>query len=270
MTTDPVELYLARLAPSSRRVQGQALRDAARLLPEWPQVQHSDVALLQSRLLEKQSPATVRRTISAVLGVVDECWRLGLITAEERARIRDQAPIRFERLPVGRALSLPQLELMLAKASLRDRALLLVLAATGMRRAEAAALTIRDVQRSGTGYTLRIKGKGDKERKVFIDNGAAQELAHWIRKRPRDNPDAPLFGLNGANVRTRMHELAKRAGVGWVTAHDLRRTYASLALGKADLLTVQKTMGHASPKMTARYDMRGEDAQRNLAKALGI
>jgi hypothetical protein len=94
----PVAVYLARLAPGSRRTMRQALeavataisvQHTAETLP-WPAVGYQHVAAVRAALLERgKAPATVNKTLAAVRGVLEECWRLGLVDAETYQRAAD-------------------------------------------------------------------------------------------------------------------------------------------------------------------------------------
>lgn len=89
--THPVAVYLARLAPGSRRTTRQALDVVAGLLTEgradaltlpWPQLRYQHTQALRSRLAERYQPATVNKTLAALRGVLKEAWRLDLMKAE--------------------------------------------------------------------------------------------------------------------------------------------------------------------------------------------
>jgi len=64
---------------------------------------------------------------------------------------------------------------------------------------------------------------------------------------------------------------AKQAGIAQAAPHDLRRTFISNLLDtNADLLTVQKLVGHADPATTAKYDRRGEAVKRQAVSKLNL
>ncbi len=219
-------------------------------------------------------------------GVARAAWRLGLLTAEELAQVRDVPPARGTRLPAGRSATGGELAALLAActrdpspAGVRDGALLAVLYGAGLRRAELAALGRGDWVPEGA--LLRVLGKGDKEREVPLAPGAVAALADWLAV--RGNTDGPLFvpiNKGGRITQRRVTEqmiynvLAKRAreaGVDDLSPHDLRRTYVGDLLDRgADIATVQRLAGHADVSTTARYDRRGGAARRAAADLLHV
>ena len=115
---NPVLAYLARLSPGSRRTMRTSLENIARLasagkvsaldFPWWMlRYQHSEA--IRGRLAESYAPATANKMLSAMKGVLKSCWRLGLMSADERDRASDVEPVRGTRLPPGR--SIPREEL---------------------------------------------------------------------------------------------------------------------------------------------------------------
>jgi len=110
----PVAVYLARLAPGSRRSQRAALESTAGLLTTgqlgidefpWHRLGYQHTQALRAALAERFSPATANRHLAALRGVLREAWRLGLMSAEDLQRSIDLPAVRGERLPRGRALS---------------------------------------------------------------------------------------------------------------------------------------------------------------------
>jgi site-specific recombinase XerD len=124
------------------------------------------------------STASVNATLYAIRGVAKAAWNLGLMTADDYGRLRNVGPVRGHRLPAGRSLAQGELHILFdavyndrSPAGTRDAALLAVLYSGGVRRAEAAALDIADYDQSSG--ALKVKGKGNKERLVYILGGAA-------------------------------------------------------------------------------------------------
>jgi integrase/recombinase XerD len=170
----------------------------------------------------------------------------------------------------GVALSIDELSALLGKArTTRDRALLHVLARGGLRASEMAALLTRDVHfhldspeyRAAT-ITVRL-AKGGLLRQVDLSRPAAEDLQIYLATgERRSGPMAPVFQhldgqgrpLSYHSVYRIVRDCAARAGLGHITPHDLRRTYATLQLdGGATLPYVQRQMGHELMIQTVRY-----------------
>jgi integrase/recombinase XerD len=292
----PVAVYLARLAPGSRRTMRQAL-DAvaatiaaphtAETLP-WPAVGYQHVAAVRAALLEGgKAPATVNKTLAAVRGVLKECWRLGLVDGEHYQRAADVQGVRATTLPRGRALAGGDLMALMrwcaqdaTPRGARDAALLALLYGGGLRRSEAVAAEVADYDPETGALTVR-HGKGDKARVADLTNGAQTALADWLLVRG-EAPGALLCPVNkrGAVTIRRMDDtavrkillrLAGQAAVRPFSPHDLRRTFISdLLQAQVDISTVQRLAGHANVQTTARYDRRGEQTKREGASKLHL
>lgn len=154
--------------------------------------------------------------------------------------------------------------------SLRDAAIVEMLYATGIRVGELAAIDVSDIDFST--HTVRVTGKGDKQRVVPFGVPAARALDAWLRYgRPvlaaaadgsGDGSAAggPAFvGVRGRRigvrqVRSVVHREAASAGVPDISPHALRHSAATHMLdGGADLREVQEMLGHASLSTTQRY-----------------
>ena len=162
----------------------------------------------------------------------------------------------------------------------RDAAILAVLVGGGLRRSEGGELLVGDYD--GGSATLRVRhGKGDKERVVYLTGGAGAAVDAWVRVRGTE--PGPLFcrinrtgrivlvNLSTSAIYLALRKRAARAGVRPFSPHDLRRTFISDLLDAgADLATVQRQAGHASPATTERYDRRGDHAKRRAASLVSI
>lgn len=292
----PVAVYLAKLAPTGRRSQKQALEVAAGILSTgrcdalslpWPAVRYQHVAALRARLLETYSPASVNKMLYGVRAVLGECWRLGLMGAEEFHRAADVRNVKAEKLPRGRALAAGELVALFrvcsatsGPAGARDAAILALLYSCGLRRAEATALTVDDVDLM-TGQVVVHAGKGQKDRITHATNGALVALAAWVRM--RGSEPGPFLNpvVKGGRVVNRamtaqavylaLAERGREAGVASFSPHDLRRSFVSDLLDAgADISTVAKLAGHARPETTARYDRRGEAVKARAAGLLHV
>lgn len=152
----------------------------------------------------------------------------------------------------------------LAHAQLRERLMLLILSQTGIRRAELATLHTRALERDLAGWSLRIIGKGGRERVVPICDDLARIL-HLL-------PEGFLFPgkIDGHLSPRRVGEVVSDVlGPGW-TAHSCRHRFASLAYAvERDLRAVQELLGHARPETTAVYTLVPDRARRRAALAAG-
>jgi integrase/recombinase XerC len=145
---------------------------------------------------------------------------------------------------------------------LRDWALAELLYATGVRVAELCGADVADLDLDQR--TLRVLGKGSKERVVPVGRPAVLAVRRWLEQgRPAlagAQPGAALFlGLRGGRLdqrqaRTAVHRLAAAASVADVAPHALRHSAAThLLAGGSDLRSVQELLGHASLATTQRY-----------------
>ncbi|MBT1165703.1 tyrosine recombinase XerC [Bifidobacterium simiarum] len=165
--------------------------------------------------------------------------------------------------------------------TLRDAAIVELLYATGIRVAELVSLDVADIDFST--HTVRVTGKGNKQRVVPFGVPAAKALAAWLEQGRPVVPhgrsggvdggraggssadgggiagDAAFLGVRGARINQRVvrqvvHRSAARAGVPDISPHALRHSAATHMLdGGADLREVQEMLGHSSLQTTQRY-----------------
>lgn len=294
LSRHPVAVYLARLSEGSRRSQRTALETMASLLTDghlnaehlpWHVLRYQHTQALRAALAERYSPATANRHLAALRGVLREAWRLDLMTAEECERAADLKAVRGERLPRGRGLSRGELRSLFEScrggrpADARDAALLAVLYAAGLRRAEIVSLDVSDYN-AETGE-IKVRGKGNKERTAYIDDGAAEAMKAWLAVRGEEQ--GPLFTpitqigeivirrLTDQAIYAILQARAKKAKVKAFSPHDLRRSCVSDLLDAGvDIAVVQRFVGHANVATTARYDRRGEQAKKRAARSLHV
>ena len=157
-----------------------------------------------------------------------------------------------------------------ATPDLRDRAILELLYAAGLRVSELVGLDLNDVDL--TGGLVRALGKGNKERLVPFGGQAQKALKRWLSTsaslRERGGDEEALFlNLRGGRLtdrsvrrilNTRLREAAIHARL---SPHDLRHSFATHMLGSgADLRAIQELLGHASLSTTQRYTHVNADA----------
>ena len=224
------------------------------------------------------------RAVAAVRGLHAFACRQG-VTAADPARLVPP-PVPPRRLP--KAISVDEVERLLDAAepaagkddprSIRDRALLEFLYATGARISEATGLDVDDLTLDGEPAVL-LDGKGGKQRIVPLGRYAAAALsAYLVRGRPALAAGAasgrgrtgcpggsvsPALFLNARGGRlTRqgawavLRAAAERANLSRVSPHTLRHSFATHMLdGGADIRVVQELLGHASVTTTQIYTL---------------
>jgi len=208
------------------------------------------------------APATVKRRLACLRALFAWAERRGDIAVSpfRTAEIRIRLP---KRLP--RCLTAVELRALLNVRNQAHKLLslcILLLFTTGMRVGELTMLRLGDVDIDGG--TLRLRGKGNRERQVFLTSEAViKELAAYLssRKGDSDRADAPLL-LNGRHapvssawVRLGLRRLAIQAEIARrITPHMLRHSAAtSLLEAGVDIRFVQRLLGHRSIATTEIY-----------------
>ena len=145
--------------------------------------------------------------------------------------------------------------------ALRDRAMLELLYATGIRVGELTGLNVGDVDL--VRHVAKVTGKGNKQRVVPFGVPAARTVEEWLdggRPELADDDEAALFvGSRGKRIDQRqvrrvVERAAQRAGASDVTPHSMRHSAATHLLeGGADLRVVQELLGHSSLQTTQIY-----------------
>ena len=161
-----------------------------------------------------------------------------------------------ERLP--RPMSREQIEGFFGRIKdLRDRALFSLLHGSGMRIAEALAIDIEDLHLEDG--TVRIVGKGNRERIAYISDETSKLIRRYLRARGRPR-SGPLFvSREGRLTYSRVHQLFCRYAEGLqngderLTIHHLRHSFGSERAGRIDALVLRDLMGHKSLRTTQRY-----------------
>jgi integrase/recombinase XerD len=299
--THPAAVYLASLTSEhSRRVLASDLRVIAALLLgidaedieeidlfnlNWSALRYRHTTAIRVRLIERYSPASVNRMLSALRGVLKEAWRLGTMTAEDYHRAVDIPNVKGETVPAGRELSQGEILALVnvcksdhSPAGVRDAAIIGLLYTCGLRRAELVAL-LRDDFDAMTGRLLVRAGKGRKQRTVYAAGGALHALLDWLRVSAWES--GPLFmpilksgritprGMSAQSIYDMVKKRAIQAGVNDFSPHDFRRTFVGEMLERGvDIATVANIAGHASVDTTRRYDRRPEAVKRKAADKL--
>ncbi len=214
------------------------------------------LARLHQRRLSK---ATIARKLAAVRSCFRFMARRGVLEVNPARQVR--SPRLGRRLPSflpkDEATQLLDAGPAVGAAGLRDRALVELLYASGLRVAECCGLDVDDLDEGRR--TVRVLGKGDKERVVPVGETALEALAAYLAMRGRAR-GALFRNARGGRLTTRsalriVKGVARRAGLGQrVTPHTLRHSFATHMLGEgADLRLIQELLGHSRLSTTQRY-----------------
>jgi integrase/recombinase XerC len=209
-------------------------------------------------------PASLARKLSALRTFYRYCQKTGRAAANPAQRLCN--PKVPKRLPD--MLRPEEVSAVLEAAggegawAYRNRAMLELLYSSGLRAAELMGLGVDRVDLAG--LTVRVVGKGNKERQVPLGRPAAEALRRWLDARatlPKAAGQTALFvGPSGRpfgdrQLRTVLKNAALKAGLGRrAYPHLLRHCFATHLLDNgADLRSIQEMLGHASLSTTQRY-----------------
>lgn len=297
---NPYFVYLARFSGESRRTMRGCLDRIAAAITRtpdapglgeqfpWERVSYPYAVLLRTEFTERwSSPSHVNKHLSALRGVARECWRLKLVSAEDYWLVRDIENVKGSRELAGRNIHADELTAMLATSladervphGIRDAAIVAVLASTGIRRAEAASALIERYDHGER--SLRIIGKGNKERTVYLHQAAVSHLDRWlvtvaVRRGPVFRGIDKWGNVSARPLSARaigyiLDERRRQAGLSPLATHDFRRTFIGDFLDAGgDLVQAQKLAGHASATTTASYDRRPGRALRTAVDRLSL
>jgi len=234
-------------------------------------VSHADLAAFTAELAAGHddrppvAPATLQRKTACLRSFYRHLRRTGTLAEDPTAQLR--APRQSRRLP--HVLTRDEVAKLLGQPTgteppaLRDRALLEVMYACGLRASEAIALEAGHIDLEAG--VLRARGKGNKERLVPIGSAAARALTVYLQRgRPRlvgDRWESKLFvnrrgtGLTRQGLYKIVQRHAASAGLAdKMSPHTLRHTFAThLLAGGCDLRSLQEMLGHADIATTQLY-----------------
>jgi integrase/recombinase XerC len=268
---DPIAAFLEYLA-AERRASAHTLRADRADLAEFaallrgrgePDPARADARALRAFLAGLHQRGLGKASISRKLAAVRSCMRFlarrGIVESNPARQLRGpRVPSRLPSfLPKDESKDLLDAPSEDTLAGRRDRALLELLYASGLRVAECCGLDLEDLDRRHG--TVRVMGKGSKERVVPVGEIALEALDAYLDRRGGGN--GPLFrNARGTRLSTRsVHSIVRRraraAGLArLVTPHTLRHTFATHLLGEgADLRFIQELLGHSRLSTTQRY-----------------
>ena len=218
----------------------------------------------------RHRPATLSRTISTMRAFFKHCVRQEVIEASPAEPIFN--PKTPKRLPVylveselQKLLEAPDPE---DPKAVRDYAILVTLGFTGVRLQELVNLDIEDIEFERR--TIKVFGKGAKERLIPINEIVAQALITYLQCRLPGTERAVFlnrFGrrLSGRSVEYIVEKYVRRAGItkAKVSPHKLRHTFATLLhMKNVDLLEIKSLLGHSSITSTQIYTHTHSDKLR--------
>jgi integrase/recombinase XerD len=222
------------------------------------------------------SPATIHRKSACLRSFYRHLRREGLRESDPTATL--SAPRRSRKLP--QVLTRGEVEKLLSQPdgtephALRDRALLELMYASGLRASEAIGLELGDIDLEER--ILRARGKGSKERIVPIGQAAVRAVSIYLeRGRPKlvkNRPEVHLFVnfRGGQLTRQGLYKIVRRhatsAGLAdRMSPHTLRHTFAThLLAGGCDLRSVQEMLGHADVSTTQLYTHLSSDRLKDV------
>ena len=243
----------------------------------WTDVTLADLrAWLASQAAAGLSRSTLARRGAAVRAFFAWAQRDGAITHNPAVRLASARSAQTipGTLTVDEALALLETAKVRADSEeplhIRDWAIAELLYATGIRVGELTGLDINDVDFAE--HTVRVIGKGDKERVVPCGAPAIAALDAWLtrgRHQIVTATHALFIGARGKRidqrqVRATIHALADAADVPDLAPHGLRHSAAThLLQGGSDLRSVQEVLGHSSLATTQRYTHVSADRLRS-------
>jgi len=218
------------------------------------------------RLARKNSKTTIQRKLSTLKSFFNFLLKEGVISSDPTEFI--SYPRRERHLP--NFLTVDEVFRLLdglegsTALQLRDRAMLELLYAAGIRVSELTGLGLMDLDLANG--RLKVKGKGKKERIVFIGSKSLEALKDYLRirneflRKKKANEQALFLNYRGERISdrsvARIVEKYSRAcsGLKKISPHSLRHTFATHLLNAgADLRFIQEILGHESLSTTQKY-----------------
>jgi site-specific recombinase XerD len=248
--------YLAK-APLKKSPHGKTW-------PKLAQATKSDIVRFIQELIQNRGYSV--RSVSRKLSAIRQFYRF----LKKEGKRADDPAYDIELPKIGKALPKvlkePDVARLLRTNSgwktdwlrTRDHAIMELLYASGIRRAELIGINLTDLD-LGT-RTLRVRGKGSKERLVIFNHTTAKALRKYLDVRPRSTDDALFLSHHRRRLSTRhvweiFNRIRKVSGVpATASPHTLRHSFATHLLEHgADLVTIQQLLGHESLDTTRIY-----------------
>ena len=232
-------------------------------IPDWSRVDSQHVRMFAAAEHRRgAAPRSIQRRLSAVRSFFKFLVERRALDANPAVGV--QAPKASKRLPetIDADLMARLLEFRAdTDLSVRDKAIMELFYSSGLRLAELVSLNTGDIDLSDR--TVRVLGKGKKERVVPVGRYAVDAVARWLKERPalaKAGETALFVSIRGGRigmrvVQKRIESWARHQGLGrHVHPHMFRHSFASHLLESSqDLRGVQELLGHANMSTTQIY-----------------
>jgi len=263
-------MHIKMLLPKSETAKHYAsdLNQFMQVIDKAPtEINNNDISqFVTSQLESNRSGATINRRLATLSSFFDYqyeinpdserpnpvCWRIHRI--ETGYHLPKDLPERVVR----------QLWESIRKGQIRDQVMLGLMLDVGLRVGEVAALKMDDIEsseREGQLWSLRLKGKGNKERRVWLTPETAEQLSSYLSERV-DSSVPHLFltrrhkGISVRGIQERLDFYREKAGLSKeeVSCHRLRHTFARrMAEARMPLPSLSHWLGHSDLKTTQIY-----------------
>jgi len=275
-----------QLAPTSRKTYTYDAKHFALWMADrdlaLQSLSRDDLVAYRAHLTEAYAKATASLMWAVARRLLDEAVQRQVLARNPAEGIRgtragdDESPHRVLEREEARGL-LDAIDQRTA-LSKRDYALIMLLLRTGIRRSEAAMLTLGALTME-QGYHIAVirHGKGNKRGLAKVPVEVYQAIDDYLQAtgRTRLGPEAPLFvsfrkgdhpqekSITGNQVERVVNTRAKAVGMA-ISPHGMRANFITLAFeGGADLALVQDAARHKDPRTTRRYQKRKENLHKN-------
>ena len=278
-------------SPSSQRSYDHAIREFIDWYCSEPRLAFNKTVVTRYRISLEQrqyAPSTINLRLAAVRRLAYEASDCGLLSPDLAAGIRRVKGARRLGVRIGNWLTVEEGRRLvgafgaLTPKERRNRAMIAVLIGCGLRRAEAAALKLEDVQlRDGRWVIADLNGKGGHIRTVPVPDWVKRAIDEWTV--PAGLTSGPLFrainkagrtwgnGFTPKVIWSIVRDGAASCGLAGLAPHDLRRTCARLChQAGGELEQIQFLLGHVSIETTERYLGCKQHFQNAVNDAIGL
>ena len=270
----PLRCRSQNLSPRTQHLYAEKLRGFRKWAEDGGRARPVEITAndLRSFLDSRKERGVSDQTVDGFFRVLRTFWRYihreGLIILDPMDRV--ERPLRARRF--AQPFTEDQLRQLLAvidkgdSLGLRDYALVILLADTGLRLSEALSIKLTDVEWAS--QSLIVMGKGRKERRVAFGLAARQALLAWLRIRGAIEGAHELFvnryggRLSTCTVSQRVKGYTVTAGIAARrrSPHALRHFFAlSFLKNGGDVMNLQKLLGHSSLDMVRNYCSMTDD-----------